>query len=191
MAERKRKGLEVHCKDNEDVEEEAGCSTNLKKRVRLIIDIENTKKSTKTHAWLRCEVDKRTNLVVYLYCDVCRKYEERMQSMKNYTNTWVTGSTNQKVSNLTAHATSDTHKAAMIRLRVESAKAKGESTAMLSPIAACFLTLDGETRVKMRCKFDVCYLMAKENIPFVKYPALLDLETRHGVDLGLAYSTPG
>ena len=61
---------------------------------------------------------------------------------------------------------------------------------MLSSIAACFSTLDGETRVKMRCKFDVCYLMAKENIPFVKYPALLDLETRHGVDLGLAYSTP-
>ena len=117
-------------------------------------------------------------------------YKERtcIRSMKNYTNTWVTGSTNQKVSNLTAHTTSDTHKAATIRLRVDSAKAKGESTAMVSPIAACFSTLD-ETRAKIKRKFDVCYLMAKENIPFVKYPALLELETRHGVSLGLAYST--
>ena len=114
-------------------------------------------------------------------------YEERIQSMKNYSNTWVTGSTNQNVS---AYATSDIHKSAMIRLRVDSAKAKGETTAMLSPIAACFSTLDDETRRIIKLKFDVCYLMAKENIPFVNYPALLELEARHGINLGFAYSTP-
>ena len=42
----------------------------------------------------------------------------------------------------------------------------------------------------MRRKFDVCYTMAKESIPFAKYPALLALEAYHGVNLGPAYSTP-
>ena len=32
--------------------------------------------------------------------------------------------------------------------------------------------------------------MAIESIPFVKYPALQELETELGVNLGLAYSTP-
>ena len=31
--------------------------------------------------------------------------------------------------------------------------------------------------------------MAKENIAFAKYPALLELEERHGVDIGDAYKT--
>ena len=35
---------------------------------------------------------------------------------------------------------------------------------------------------------DICYLVAEENIPAVKYPALLELETQHGITLGLTYS---
>ena len=41
----------------------------------------------------------------------------------------------------------------------------------------------------MANKFDVCFTMAKE-ILFIKYPALLELESHHGVDLGPAYHTP-
>ena len=32
--------------------------------------------------------------------------------------------------------------------------------------------------------------MAKESLPFAKYPSLLELEARHGIDLGFEYSTP-
>ena len=39
-------------------------------------------------------------------------------------------------------------------------------------------------------KFDICFVMAKEGIPFTKYPALLQLEQRHAVDLGHAYNMP-
>ena len=38
-------------------------------------------------------------------------------------------------------------------------------------------------------KVDVCYLLAKENIAFLKYPAILELEEHHGVDVGFAYRT--
>lgn len=37
------------------------------------------------------------------------------------------------------------------------------------------------------CK--VAYMLAKEEIPFTKYPAVQDLEKRHGVSLGTAYAT--
>ena len=41
----------------------------------------------------------------------------------------------------------------------------------------------------MRKKFDICYMMAKESISFSKYPAIVELESRHGVNLGPAYRT--
>ena len=39
----------------------------------------------------------------------------------------------------------------------------------------------------MKRKFDICYVMAKEGMAFSKYPALYNLESRHKVDLGVAY----
>ena len=51
-------------------------------------------------------------------------------------------------------------------------------------------SMDEEMRERMGKKFDVCFMMAKESLLFTKYPTLLELESRHGVDLGLAYSTP-
>ena len=34
----------------------------------------------------------------------------------------------------------------------------------------------------------LCFMMAKESVAFAKYPSLLELEKRHGVDLGHAYT---
>jgi len=39
---------------------------------------------------------------------------------------------------------------------------------------------------KLKKKFDACYSLAKENVAFVKYLAILELEECHGVD-GFAY----
>ena len=47
--------------------------------------------------------------------------------------------------------------------------------------------MNATTRERMKCKFDICYVMAKEGIVFSKYPALYDLESQHDVDLGVAY----
>ena len=41
----------------------------------------------------------------------------------------------------------------------------------------------------MKRKFDICYVIAKENLSFHKYPVLHELEEHHGVDLGFAYNT--
>lgn len=143
-----------------------------------------------TVSWLRCELDRDKAHVVSLSCAVCTKYESYVSSLKNFSKAWISGSTNLKVSNLIDHATSEVHKVAMGRMRAEHAKDRGESPAMSSTLGRYFSTLDEGTRARLRRKFDVCYAMAKESIPFAKYPALLALEARHGVDLGSAYCTP-
>ena len=39
----------------------------------------------------------------------------------------------------------------------------------------------------MKWKFDISLVLEKEHIPFLKYPAIHDLEESHGVDLGSTY----
>ena len=41
----------------------------------------------------------------------------------------------------------------------------------------------------MEKKFDLCFVMAKQSIQFTKYPALLELEQCHRVDIVCAYNT--
>ena len=57
-----------------------------------------------------------------------------------------------------------------------------------SEIARSF-RMKPETKTRMMKKFEICYFLAKENLPFVKYPSICALEKRHGVELGEAYST--
>lgn len=42
-------------------------------------------------------------------------------------------------------------------------------------------------REQVQKKFDISFVLAKEHIPFTKYPALHELEERHGVVLGPTY----
>jgi hypothetical protein len=86
-----------------------------------------------TLSWLRCKLDMD---VASLYCDVCRKYEGNLESLKNFSRVWISGSTNQKVSNVLDHATSEVHKAAMVRLRADSVKASGGRSVVLTSAIA-------------------------------------------------------
>ena len=49
--------------------------------------------------------------------------------------------------------------------------------------------MDSEAEAKINRKFDLAYVMAKENIAFTKMKPLCQLEERHGVDLGETYKT--
>ena len=54
--------------------------------------------------WLCCDVDERDrSLVGLLWCAVCRRFEERIRGVNNFSNVWVTGSTNHKSSNVLDH----------------------------------------------------------------------------------------
>ena len=78
----------------------------------------------------------------------------------------MTGLTNLKCSNVVNHATSDVHKAAMAQKKADCTKASGQSVVLSSPIGRCLANLDDETRARVRRKFDVCYMMAKESLPY-------------------------
>lgn len=151
----------------------------------------NYEREYQSLTWLRCTTIKEDSTMVQnLFCDICKRYEDHLQGMRNYSSIWITGSRNLKASNLIDHAKSDQHKAAMRRLAVDNAKAANQSVATYAPIARSFLRLEESVKTKMKLKFDICYLMAKEGMAFEKYPSLHQLESRHGVSIGSNYATP-
>ena len=97
--------------------------------------------------------------------------------------------TNQRISNITDHAKTEQHKAAMSCHRIEQSKLACVPITTYSTITRSLLTMDKSTLEKMERKFDMCYLLAKEGMAFKKYPALYRLEERQGVELGNAYKT--
>ncbi len=148
---------------------------------------EQHEKEHQTLTWLRC--DSYCTLVGSLWCAACKKFEDRIRGVKNFSSTWIVGSTNQKVSNVLDHARSEQHKVAMTQLRAEQAKATNAPVTSYAPIAQSLLTIDKTAQERMMKKFDLCFVMAKENMAFRKYTALHELEARHGVDLGQSYAT--
>ena len=108
--------------------------------------------------WLRCDIDKSDKtLVDTLWCKTCRQHKERLTGMKNNSSVWITGSTNHKMSSV-----HDQHKAAMILCR----KASGQPVSTYSPIAQGLLVMDETVQARMKKKFDICYILAKEGLAF-------------------------
>jgi len=136
--------------------------------------------------WLRADFEDDRTMVSTLWCEVCRRYEETICSKKNFSMAWIEDSTNYRASNVTDHACSEQHKSAMALLTRDLAKSKSKLITTYSPLAQSMFstTLSPAHREK---KFKICYLLAKEHIPFTKYPAIHNLEERHGVDLGYNY----
>lgn len=143
-----------------------------------------------TLSWLKCDTDKTDKShVSLLWCSVCREYRDNICSMKNYSNVWVSGSDNHRTSNVLDHATSEQHKNAMGRLRTAQAKARNEPVVQYAPIARSLSMLSEVDRTRMRRKFDISFVMAREGIAFEKFLPLCELESRHDVELGHAYKT--
>ena len=147
-------------------------------------------KEHQSMAWLRCDIDAhQKTLVSTLWCVVCRKYELKISGHKNFSKAWIGGSTNHKTSNITDHATSDQHKSAMMHFRKDQAKSRNEPITSYSPIARVLLSssMDSAVRERVKKKFEISFVLAKEDLPFTKYPAIHALEEKHGVDLGQTY----
>ena len=132
---------------------------------------------------------KDKSLVSTLWCAICRQYETRICGHENFSWAWIDGSSNHKTSNITEHANSEPHKAAMMYFRKDQAKSGNDPVTSYSPIAHSLLSsasMDPAVRERIK-KFDISFVVAKEHIPFLKYPAIHELEERHGVDLGPTY----
>ena len=144
MATRKRKAVRLS---------EGGTSTKQSKRQ---VSKETFQKWQRTYerehqsmVWLHAEMDDHDKtLVSMLWCVVCRQYEMRINGLKNFSRAWIDGSSNHKTSNITDHAKSEPHKAAMIQFCKDQAKSRNEPITSYSPIAHSLLSSSMDPAVK-------------------------------------------
>ena len=77
------------------------------------------------------------------------------------------------------------HRQAMLLAQKEIAS----SVVEYAPIVKAFAkaNINETTKAKLKRKFDVAYMIAKENLSFTKMKSICELEERHGTDLGAGY----
>lgn len=98
-------------------------------------------------------------------------------------NSWIAGSTDFKLSNMLNHAKSDVYKAAMTRMQADGVRLRGECILWA---AACLHYIKPHIT---SWNWNLIFVMAKQNLLFSTYSALLELEAHHEADLGFAYRT--
>ena len=144
-----------------------------------------------TLLWLRYDVDTANrSLVDTLWCEVCRTYQARIRYKRYFSALWVTGSTNHKSSNIANHSKSEQHITCMAYMRADSAKARNEPVESYAPIARSLLRTEDSEKEKMKRKFEISYVLAREGVAFLKYPAFHALAESQGVDIGSSYRSP-
>ena len=143
-----------------------------------------------TILWLRCDkYDANRSLAAMLYCEVCRRFEDRTQSTRNFSVAWLTGTTNHTTSNVLDHAKSEQHVTSMARLQEERAKAQGTPTSSYALIVRSITLLDNHKKERMKQKFEICYVLAKESLAFLKYPVFHAPAEHQRFELGSYYKT--
>ena len=148
--------------------------------------IAESDKDLDTTLWLKYDVvagDREH--VSKIKCSVCGQFKERLVSMRNYNPAFVNGTANVRASSYKEHAITEMHKQAMILFK----KQHSTNVCDYAPIAKALLlpSMDELTRARLKRKFEIAYLIAKEKMPFKKMKSLCDLEERHGVDVGGSY----
>ena len=111
-------------------------------------------RSMNTTQWLH--FDSNGTFVTALKCTVCIQFEEKLIGCRNFTRSFIRGSTNLQSSSFKEHSKSFMHRRAMILLR----QTQSQHVTEYSPITKSLTTLDIATEAKIRRKFDVAYSIA-------------------------------
>ena len=138
--------------------------------------------------WLRYNVDMKTDRVTTVYCQVCREQKEKLKALRNFNLAFITGISGSalKKDNVVKHSKSDMHcKAINIWKKPQSVEDIYKST----PIGRAMSSASNEEKTRVSKLVDLVYVVANQEMPFSKYPALIELEKRHGVQLGDTYTT--
>ena len=143
------------------------------------------KKWKSSFSWLGFEVDE-CNSVSNIWCSVCRKYKDRIISARNYSPKYIDGTTNIKLDMVKTHDRSDQHKLALRISLEDSGNRPGPSQE--SALVKAFSVQEKGTRDKLVKLIETSYFIAKEELPFALFPKIVDLEKKHGVDLGNSYT---
>lgn len=137
--------------------------------------------------WLRYDV--KEGKVTRIFCSLCTKHQERLRGLRNYSVSFVQGilGTALKKDNVSKHSNSDMHrKACDLERRPAITLSQIYST---TPIGRAMASASSEEVKRVSKLFDIAYVVAREELPFTKYPPLMELERRHGVPVGKTYAT--
>ena len=116
---------------------------------------------------------------------MCIQYQSNIEGRRNYSDKWVLGADSVRTSNIRDHSHSGQHAHAVLLLR--KSQGRGLDASAYAPIAeALHQMLEGD-RKTLRVKFDIAHFVAIQRLAFTNYPALCQLEAKHGVDVGTAY----
>ena len=144
--------------------------------------------------WLLINPDSADKkLVASMNCNICRKFEDRITSVKGFSDTWLKeGSRRVQLSAAIEHVEGEAHKKAFeMHLRSKGLSAH-ERTHILKP-SQNEGVIQGIDRMQQKDleftkkKFETAYFVVKEELPLSKFHKILELEEMHGVELGNAY----
>ena len=137
-----------------------------------------------TIVWLKFNMANRDHMAS-LKCAVCTQFKDKLVSMRNFCPAFIEGTTNVQTSLFKEHAATSMHERAMGLFK----KQQSSSICEYAPIVAALLqpSMDEATCTQTKHKFDVAYMIAKENLPFTKMKAECELEEWHGAKLGQGF----
>ena len=148
-------------------------------------NVENDK-DLDTTVWLKYDVvEGDCEHMSALRCAVCIQFNKRLVLLQNYNPAFINGSKNTRTSAFKDHADTEMDKCAM------SLYWKQHSTNICDyvPIAKALLqpSMNEATKRKLKQKFKLAYMVAKENLSFKKMKPLCDIEEKHRVEIGASY----
>ena len=131
--------------------------------------------------WLR--YDELSGCVTRVYCELCTTHADSLRALRNFSPSFIYGITGGalKKDNVVKHSKSDMHtKAVNLSKNPKTVDEIFRST----PIGRALSGASAEEMARVSKLFDLAYVIAKEELPFAKYPALVEVEKRHGVPIG-------
>jgi hypothetical protein len=147
--------------------------------------------------WLKHEDDGK-GCVSLMKCSICTKFQNQIQHNRDFSDAWIKGTSNLRLSNASDHSATKCHQHAY-RLYVNDLKSSGKRADNLhnpfQPAADQRTLPDSFTKLskvqeeQAIKKFEIAYFVAKKALPFTVYEDLIELEKHHGVDVGDVYAT--
>lgn len=138
------------------------------------------------NTWLKCE--ESAGNVTSVYCELCRKNVTALRDSRNFNTAFIKGIKDSalKKDNCVKHAKSEMHKHAW---NILNKPASIQEFFVKTPVGKAMASVSGETKDRVEKLVDIAYVLAQEEIAFNKFPKLVELEKRHGVEIGETYAT--
>jgi hypothetical protein len=141
--------------------------------------------------WLTYNVDaagKARNL----RCKFCIVFEDKTKGLPNYSDIYIKGSTNYRVSAVKDHAKNSNgdpqhpHTMAYNNFLINFQSCDKANTDVVSKLQN-HNKMDPSTLTKTKTNFETAYFVVKQELPISKCKNILKLESKHGVEVGTKY----